>query len=196
MSTPTTTPTRTEVQGEGDYDAARRYDKAAREFAESGKVEPAAHDAAPDNRPAKPKSSSAPRQNGKSHSKGEGPLVSSKRKAATPSGLATRQRAGRHARAERGRRGAGGTRADFGLRTARRDRAAGAARARRTPSPRSAASLLRARVDERDDRRERIEQRQQRRRARLAGQLAELERDRRLAEACRLTCTGVRRSAG
>ena len=35
------------VQGEGDYAAGRRYDKAAREFAESGKVEPAAHDAAP-----------------------------------------------------------------------------------------------------------------------------------------------------
>ena len=37
-----------QVQGEGDYEAGRRYDKAAREFAESGKVEPAARDAAPD----------------------------------------------------------------------------------------------------------------------------------------------------
>lgn len=35
------------VQGEGDREAARRYDKAAREFAESGRVEEAARDAAP-----------------------------------------------------------------------------------------------------------------------------------------------------
>ena len=27
-----------QVQGEGDYEAGRRYDKAAREFAQSGKV--------------------------------------------------------------------------------------------------------------------------------------------------------------
>ena len=35
------TPKQDPVQGEGDYDAGRRYDKAAREFAQSGKVEPA-----------------------------------------------------------------------------------------------------------------------------------------------------------
>jgi hypothetical protein len=35
------------VQGEGDYEAARRYDEAARGFAQSGKVEPAARKAAP-----------------------------------------------------------------------------------------------------------------------------------------------------
>ena len=40
-------PPKDEVQGEGDYAAGRRYDKASREFAESGKVEPAAHEAAP-----------------------------------------------------------------------------------------------------------------------------------------------------
>jgi hypothetical protein len=42
-----TTPSKDQVQGEGDYEAGRRYDKASREFAESGRVEPAAHDAAP-----------------------------------------------------------------------------------------------------------------------------------------------------
>ena len=35
------------VQGEGDYDAARRYDKATTDFAKSGKVEEAARDAKP-----------------------------------------------------------------------------------------------------------------------------------------------------
>ncbi len=39
-----TTPDKDQVQGEGDYDAGRRYDRASREFAESGKVEPAARD--------------------------------------------------------------------------------------------------------------------------------------------------------
>ena len=35
------------VQGEGDYDAARNYDEATRDFVKSGKVEQAARDAAP-----------------------------------------------------------------------------------------------------------------------------------------------------
>jgi hypothetical protein len=39
---------RNRVQGEGDYDAARRYDKAAQDFAKSGKVDQAARDAAPE----------------------------------------------------------------------------------------------------------------------------------------------------
>lgn len=34
-----------QLQGEGDYDAARRYRKAQEEFAKSGKVDKAAHDA-------------------------------------------------------------------------------------------------------------------------------------------------------
>ena len=67
------------VQGEGDYDAARRYDKAAREFAESGKVEPAAHDAAPGSA-SEAKELERAEAEGKSHSKGEGPLVCKKRK--------------------------------------------------------------------------------------------------------------------
>ena len=74
--TPTTK--KDDVQGEGDYEAARRYDKAAREFAESGRVEPAAHDAAPESA-AEAEAMKRAEEIGKSHSKGEGKLVSDKR---------------------------------------------------------------------------------------------------------------------
>jgi hypothetical protein len=77
MSTPTP---KDEIQGEGDYEAGRRYDKASREFAESGKVEPAAHEAAPANSEEARELERAEAE-GKSHSKGEGSLVSNKRKA-------------------------------------------------------------------------------------------------------------------
>ena len=69
-----------QVQGEGDYEAGRRYDKAARDFAQSGKVQPAARDAAPDSALEAEQMQQA-EATGKSHSKGEGPLVSKKRKA-------------------------------------------------------------------------------------------------------------------
>ena len=62
------------VQGEGDYDAARRYDKSAREFAQSGKVDEAARDA----KPTSPEEADALRQaetEGKSHAKGEDPAL-------------------------------------------------------------------------------------------------------------------------
>ena len=52
------------IQGEGDYEAGRRYDKATREFVESGKVEPAAHEAAPHD-------AKEAEDLGKSHSKGD-----------------------------------------------------------------------------------------------------------------------------
>ena len=68
-----------QVQGEGDYEAGRRYDKAAREFAESGKVEPAARDAAPDSAEEAEQMQQA-EETGKSHSKGEGRLKSDKRR--------------------------------------------------------------------------------------------------------------------
>ena len=68
------------VQGEGDYDAARRYDKAAEDFAKSGKVDRAAHDAAPDS-PQQAEELRQAEEIGKSHSKGEGPLDSKRRKA-------------------------------------------------------------------------------------------------------------------
>jgi hypothetical protein len=76
--TPTTK--KDDVQGEGDYEAARRYDKAAREFAESGKVEPAAHEAAPGSA-AEADEMKRAEEVGKSHSKGEDKPVGDKRKA-------------------------------------------------------------------------------------------------------------------
>jgi hypothetical protein len=77
-----TTPTKKDpVQGEGDYEAARRYDKSAKEFAESGRVEQAAHGAAPQSQEQEREMKEA-ESIGKSHSKGEGALrSSSKRKA-------------------------------------------------------------------------------------------------------------------
>ena len=69
-----TTPNKTdEVQGEGDYKAGRRYDKAAKDFAESGKVEPAARDAAPDSAAEADEMKKA-EEIGKSRAKGEDPL--------------------------------------------------------------------------------------------------------------------------
>ena len=75
-----TTPGRDQVQGEADYEAGRRYDKASRDFAESGRVEPAARAADPDAEREAEDIELADVE-GKSHSKGEGPLVSDKRKA-------------------------------------------------------------------------------------------------------------------
>ncbi len=68
------TPGNDEVQGEGDYNAARRYDKAVEEFAHSGKVEPAARKAAPDT-PAQADEMKRAEEAGKSHAKGEDPGV-------------------------------------------------------------------------------------------------------------------------
>lgn len=64
------------VQGEGDYEAARRYDKAAREFAESGKVDDAAREAAPDDAGEAEALKQAERE-GASHAKGEDPAIPS-----------------------------------------------------------------------------------------------------------------------
>ena len=74
-----TTPNKDEVQGEGDYDAGRRYDKASREFAESGKVEPAARDAAPDDA-REAEDWSAPRPRASRTRRAKDPLLSQKRK--------------------------------------------------------------------------------------------------------------------
>ncbi len=75
-----TTIKKDDVQGEGDYEAARRYDKAARDFAESGKVEPAAHEAAPGSA-AEAEEMKRAEEIGKSHAKGEDKSVGDKRKA-------------------------------------------------------------------------------------------------------------------
>jgi len=59
-----------DLQGEGNYDATRRYDQSAHEFAKSGQVDERARAA----RPASPEEADAMRraeQEGKSHSKGE-----------------------------------------------------------------------------------------------------------------------------
>jgi len=66
-----TTPPETDLQGEGNYDATRRYDKAARKFAKSGKVEEAARAARPDSTEEAAELERA-EQEGKSHSKGDG----------------------------------------------------------------------------------------------------------------------------
>ena len=62
------------VQGEGDYDAARRYDQAAREFAESGRVDEAARNARPTSAEEAEQLRRAERE-GQSHAKGEDPLL-------------------------------------------------------------------------------------------------------------------------
>jgi len=59
-----------DIQGEGNYDATRRYDKAAGDFAKSGKVDDAARAAQP--RDAKEAEElRRAEQAGRSHSKGE-----------------------------------------------------------------------------------------------------------------------------
>lgn len=63
-----------QVQGEGDYEAARRYDKSARDFAQSGKVKPAADQSAPrDEREAQEMQRAE--ETGKARAKGEDPQV-------------------------------------------------------------------------------------------------------------------------
>ncbi|HKY90569.1 MAG TPA: hypothetical protein VJM11_05985 [Nevskiaceae bacterium] len=63
------------VQGEGDYESAKRYDDETREFVEKGKVEPAA-------RAAKPKSEAEAKEmeraedRGRARSHGEDPALS------------------------------------------------------------------------------------------------------------------------
>lgn len=60
------------VQGEGDYEAARRYDKSARDFAQSGKVDGAARRAKPSG-PEEAEALKRAEEAGKSRSKGEDP---------------------------------------------------------------------------------------------------------------------------
>lgn len=64
-----------DLQGEGNYDAARRYDKAQREFVESGQVDDAARNAAPKNADEAEQLRRA-EQDGKSRAKEEDPAVS------------------------------------------------------------------------------------------------------------------------
>ena len=59
-----------DIQGEGNYDATRRYDKATTDFVQSGKVDQAARDARPKNE-AEAEAMKKAEQEGKSHAKGE-----------------------------------------------------------------------------------------------------------------------------
>lgn len=70
------TPKKGQVQGEGDYEAARRYDKDVQSFPES-KVEQAKKDAAPKT-PQEAEEMKRAEEIGKSHSKGEGKGMSDK----------------------------------------------------------------------------------------------------------------------
>ena len=69
---PETLPGNTKVQGEGDYEAARRYDKSAQDFAQSGKVAEAARKAQPHDAKEAEELKRAEKA-GKSRSKGEDP---------------------------------------------------------------------------------------------------------------------------
>ena len=63
-----------DIQGEGNYDATRRYDKATTDFVKSGKVEQAARDARPKDE-AEAEALRKAEQEGKSHAKGEDPAL-------------------------------------------------------------------------------------------------------------------------
>lgn len=62
------------VHGEGNYAASRQYDKDAKDFAESGRVEPATRAAAPKSDD-EAREMEAAEQEGKRHAKGEDPAL-------------------------------------------------------------------------------------------------------------------------
>ena len=57
-----------DVQGEGDYEAARRYEKEVRDFVKSADIDKAAHDAAPHS-PDEQREMTEAERAGRSHSK-------------------------------------------------------------------------------------------------------------------------------
>lgn len=67
---------RSEIQGEGNYEAARQFDEAERKFVKSGKVGEAARRAAPKSAKEEAELKKA-EQIGKSRAKGEDPAVAS-----------------------------------------------------------------------------------------------------------------------
>lgn len=78
MSTPADKAKGGTVQGEGDYEAARRYDKSQQDFVESGKVDERAGQAGPQDSAEAAELDQA-EQEGKSRSKGEAPADLDKR---------------------------------------------------------------------------------------------------------------------
>ena len=75
MNQPQSIGNNNDMQGEGNYDAARRYDKAQRDFVESGQVDDAARKAKPKNAEEAEELRRA-EQEGKSRAKDEDPAVS------------------------------------------------------------------------------------------------------------------------
>jgi hypothetical protein len=71
------------VHGEGNYAASRQYNDATREFAQSGRVDEAARNAAPRS-DAEAKDMQAAEAEGKRHAKGEDPALGRKRSGLTP----------------------------------------------------------------------------------------------------------------
>ena len=63
-----------DLQGEGNYDAAREFDQAEEKFVRSGKVERAARDAEPKNEKEKQEIERA-EERAREHAKGEDPQV-------------------------------------------------------------------------------------------------------------------------
>jgi hypothetical protein len=74
MSKPQDPPKSPDIQGEGNYEATRRYDKATTDFVQSGKVDQAARDARPKSE-AEAEEMKKAEQEGKSHAKGEDPAL-------------------------------------------------------------------------------------------------------------------------
>ena len=70
-------------RGEGSYAGTRQYDKAVKDFAESGRVEEAARAASPKT-PAEAREMEAAEAEGKRHAKGEDPALT--RRTSSPSG--------------------------------------------------------------------------------------------------------------
>jgi hypothetical protein len=68
--------TKGEVQGEGNYEAARRYDEQQKKFVESGKVREAAENAAPESA-AEEREMQEAEDIGRSRAKEEDPAVTS-----------------------------------------------------------------------------------------------------------------------
>ena len=69
----------TKNQGEGDYEAAKRYDDATKKFVDSGKVPAAARAAAPKS-PTEAAALLRAENRGKERAKGEEPVVKNPRK--------------------------------------------------------------------------------------------------------------------
>ena len=71
------------VHGEGNYAASKQYNDATRDYVKSGRVDKAAHDAAPKN-DADARQMQAAEAEGKRHAKGEDPALDRKRENLAP----------------------------------------------------------------------------------------------------------------